>query len=287
MSKKAIILRWLPGSGKSTRSKQQKGYQIISRDVLRLENPTFKEHQIIDLQNKLISEATCDIIIDDTNMNPKTLQRLSWLCRENWYTVEIKDMYYEMYKQQTPLLLEAYRHECHRRNKEREKYVPWSVIDKMFLMNYPILNPFDKWTVIVDIDWTLANIDHRLHYMEWKKNRMWFFKEMSKDTVYEPVRQVVNKLHETHPIVIMSWRPDTYYKQTETRLKNNWIKYHYILMRSWYDSRPDTDVKRDLYDFCLANNWVAMAFDDRPCIVSLWRSKWIYTFDCNQTWRDF
>lgn len=235
----------------------------------------------------MIVEATWDIIIDDTNCNTTTLQRLISLCEENWFKVEVKDMYDEMFKENYPLLLEKYRQECHKRNREREKYVPWSVIDKMFLMNYPILNPFEKWVVIVDIDWTLANIDHRLHYMEWKKNRLWFFKEMDKDTIYEPIKQVVNKLHETHPIVIMSWRPDTYYKETEKRLKDNWIKYNYILMRSWYDSRPDTDVKRDLYDFCLANNNVTIAFDDRPCIVSLWRSLWIYTFDCNQNLRVF
>jgi hypothetical protein len=219
-------------------------------------------------------------------MNPNTLERIETLCQLNGYEVTIKDMYTEFYHQKDPIQLELYRQECKRRNALREEPVPNCVIDKMFLMCYK--SPFDKPIIIVDIDGTLANIDHRLHYMDQEeKDRKSFFSAMDQDSVYESVRLLVNTLSEHYIIILMSGRPDNYATKTEQRLLDNGINHHYCLMRSSFDSRSDVEVKRDLYDFCIGNQTVLMAFDDRQSIIELWRSKGIYVFDCNQTNRIF
>lgn len=276
---KAIVMRWLPWSWKSLWSSQKEWYKIISRDILRIENPDMKEKDIIELQNNMIKECNCNIIIDSTNMNPNTLEKIKNLCIESWYDTEVKDMFFEMHKALNNNNLDKYRKECKYRNINREKRVPESVIDRMFLQNYEIYNPYWKWVVIVDIDWTLANVNHRLHHLEWKKDWKLFFNDMVYDTVYEPVKTVVNMLSETHPIVVMSWRPDSYWFETEQWLKDNWIKYNYLLMRSAWDWRTDVEVKRSLHS--LIKQDVAFAFDDRACIIKLRESMWIYVFNCS------
>lgn len=281
---KAIIMKWLPWSWKSTWAEQQEWFIIISRDILRLENPDMKEYEIVELQNSMISEYKCDIIIDDTNMNPKTLERIKKLCTDCGYEVEVKDMYWYYESDNHYLWM------CIERNKNREKYVPESVIHKMYLQNCNMISNYDYNLIgeyiIVDIDWTLADLTHRLHYVkEWKKDWDSFFDNMVHDKPYTHLIDIVNILKKTgYTVVLMSWRSDKWCKETVTWLQEHGVKYDHLLMRSSWDKRDDVDVKKDLAELLIQNTWKlpSIAFDDRHRILELWRWMGIYTINCSQ-----
>ncbi len=173
---------------------------------------------------------------------------------------------------------------CLERNSKREwhKRVPDSVIYQMYLQNYE-LKWDKKWYVIVDIDWTIASLDHRLHYLEeTPKNHDAFYEHVDKDTPIEKVIDIVRYLSEKHFIIITSGRRNQCCEKTVEWLKKYNVPYDALLMRQSRDRRPDTEVKKEIYDKCLADKDVIMSIDDRPCVVSLWRSLWIFTIDVNQ-----
>ena len=74
--------------------------------------------------------------------------------------------------------------------------------------------------VIFDIDGTLANTSHRLHYVTGGA-RDWpaFFGAMADDTLVEPIREVLRALLRSHNAVLLcSGRPEDYRAATEAWL---------------------------------------------------------------------
>ena len=133
-------------------------------------------------------------------------------------------------------------------------------------MKYPML-------VIFDLDGTLANTDHRAHYLERpSKEKDWrgFFAACDKD---EPHHHIVSTLlalvaagHEVH---IWSGRSDEVRDKTEAWLLRNGLSGIPLRMRSEGDYTADEVLKR---------SWLAEAsrkpdliFDDRAKVVAMWR----------------
>ena len=137
---KAIIMMWLPWSGKSTWAERQKWYIIISKDIIR---ETISDERAVSLsQWNMIWECALknlNIIIDNTNISNKTFT-LDGDLKEYWYDVTIKNMdewYKSIYK---------YRRNAHLQNRMRDwhKRVPDYVIDWMFLNKYLSKEKFTK-----------------------------------------------------------------------------------------------------------------------------------------------
>ena len=126
--------------------------------------------------------------------------------------------------------------------------------------------------MIIDIDGTLANVDHRLHHVEkFPKNWPAFFKAMVKDTVEEWCKLLCNKL--PVKIILLTGRPAKYQKETEKWLKDNGIKYDLLLMRPTIDMRRDDVTKLDLYQKHVQDNYdVLFVVDDSERVVAMWRS---------------
>lgn len=133
--------------------------------------------------------------------------------------------------------------------------------------------------IIVDIDWTLAK-----HVARWPY-------EMDKLETYEviePIRVIIGNLLHEYRVVLMSGRSEEYRAKTERWLEKNKVGYHNLLMRTTWDSRPDTEIKKELYNKYLKNKYnVVFAIDDRNRIVDQWRNMGIFTLDVNQTREDF
>jgi len=282
---KSIILRWLPGIGKSTWARAQEGYKIISLDNIRKEYPYMKEWQVHDEQaNQIRFEYNSynDIIVDNTHMSQQALDSIKAFCESVGYEVSVKDF---MAEESSPRNAHA---KATVQNQIRVERVPQSVIDRMFLWAYN--TSVDEWRdkiYIFDIDGTIANIDHRLHYVEWdKKDRHSFFCCLHEDKPYKAVVNVMNHLANdlNATIVLVSWRPDKYDLETERRLQRNNIPYDYILMRKSRDKRPDTEVKEEIYHRCLEKEKekIVCVFDDRQRLIDMRRSKWLYVFNCSQ-----
>ena len=124
-----------------------------------------------------------------------------------------------------------------------------------------------------DLDGTLANLDHRLHFVKRDKPD-WdaFFAAVSEDGVYEHVATLARDLAQTAAIVLVSGRSDQCRTDTVSWLAKNNITHNLLYMRKEGDHRPDFKVKRELLATLLAEGYKPiMAFDDRNQVVEMWR----------------
>ncbi len=85
--------------------------------------------------------------------------------------------------------------------------------------------------IIVDLDGTLYNMEHRLHHVqhEDKKLNRWdkfeSSEEVRKDTVYEQVKNTINMLGRNYIIILVSGRKNTVCEQTVKNLERDGIIY--------------------------------------------------------------
>lgn len=283
------ILKWIPASGKTTLAKsiieENPETVWVNKDSIRKEKPWLKEWAIDEVQRTMIVQAIRagkDVVVDNTHCNWKTLDSIIKYCESLCNKVLVRDIFLEWIDRDNLTKQEGLER-CIARNLSREEHVPESVIHEMFLQCYPLI-----WdVVIVDLDWTLCNIDHRLHHVQaGKKDRKSFFEWMTEDGVNDFVWRAMVWLSHTHRVVLCSGRPDNYCKQTVQWLKDYQIEYDHLLMRHHRDNRPDTVVKKDMYDKCLASANVVLAIDDRMSIIDMRQENWIPVLAVN--WgRDF
>ncbi len=129
-----------------------------------------------------------------------------------------------------------------------------------------------KPVVIVDIDGTLADVRHRLHYIKGpgKKNWKLFFQNQIHDKPYGDIAQQVRTLAPNHEIVIVTGRPEEYRVGTEEWLRKYRIPFSRIYMRPAGDHRPDYVVKADILQE-IGPERVLKAFEDQEPVCELYR----------------
>ena len=147
---------------------------------------------------------------------------------------------------------------------------------------------------IVDIDGTLANVEHRLHFILDKKPKDWegFFSETSRDTLNEWCLIFVNELIKLDvKIVLLTGRPKRSKAVTETWLRKYQVPYHALFMRNDGNFMDDVSYKKralnkkilgqDLFGtgqlFELDD--IVIAIDDRDGILQMFDEHKIQTFD--------
>ena len=138
--------------------------------------------------------------------------------------------------------------------------------------------------VCVDIDGTLADVDHRLHFVrtEGRKNWKSFFDEMKNDGVNKWCVDIMKRFRKDHLIVLCSGRPDNYREMTEAWLKKHEIPYDFLFMRQRNDSRNDSIVKENILDFELLPRFrINFVVDDRPSVCRTWRGRGLTVLQCN------
>ena len=147
---------------------------------------------------------------------------------------------------------------------------------------------------VFDIDGTLADNVHRQHHITGNKNWDAFFAEQHKDEPYEAVLDVLHALaFDGHKAIVVTARDERFRADTLEWL-NKHIEYEFpsedLYMRP-LGNRDDDDYLKVL----IIENWlqdnpgfkVAGIFDDRHRIIDAFRNKGWYTFECNQTRREF
>ena len=266
------IMRGLPASGKSTKAKEllTVGNTVrINKDLLRtmLHFDTFtgrNEGHTRDGARKLADWYLANgvnVIIDDTNLNEGTVQSWKDLAKIHNAKIEYVDCFVSV-------------EECIERDSKRDKKVGKHVIEKMALQHLGYLK--GQRVIICDLDGTLCDIDHRLHFAhsdpkDWKN----FFLGIPQDKVREDVREKLVQLstQESAKIIFVSARPENYRKETEQWLFDNHSSDITLIMREANDKRPDTEVKSDIYDKYLKQLNIIKVFDDRPSVIRMWREK--------------
>ena len=137
-------------------------------------------------------------------------------------------------------------------------------------------------SVWCDIDGTIANCEHRRHFVE---NKDWngFFENMHADTVYEHTLAVIKAMkYQDYKIVIVTARPDdaNYREMTLDWLKKHRIPYDAFYMRKGGDYRKDSIVKMELLQQVFDDGYdIQLALDDRDQVVRALRD---YGIPCMQ-----
>ena len=134
---------------------------------------------------------------------------------------------------------------------------------------------------IFDIDGTLADNEHRRHFVENRgtlpKDWASFFAAQDKDTPKFYVGQLARMLSEEHGlfIVLLTGRAETHRDVTQAWINQHFpfLKYAPLYMRPDGDFQADVGWKRVAYENIIAPQYdVMLCVDDRNSVVELWRS---------------
>lgn len=148
--------------------------------------------------------------------------------------------------------------------------------------------------VCFDIDGTLANIEHRRHFVASKpKNWKAFSKGMIDDLPNDDIIWLMRLMYQDGvEILIASGRSEEDRQTTVEWLQKNgifttldvaedWdvvakakVVYHKLYMRPAEDYRPDDVIKSEILDQMIEDGFEpTMAVDDRDKVVEMWRSR--------------
>jgi predicted kinase len=275
---KLILTRGIPASGKTYWAenfcKENDDFVNINRDDLRI--ATYNTYNITPKQEKNISEIQINkaieaiaskknIIISDTNLNPKTIQKWEEFAKNNNYALEYMDFFDTDFET------------CVKRDKKRSKSVGRDVIlqfhnkyisPTMYKHNNTKNNV--EFVYIFDIDGTLALMKDRSPY-EWDK--------VNQDTLFKDVKRILTLLQQNFKIIIVSGRDSVCYDLTKKWLIDNGIYCDNLFMRKNNDTRPDYVVKSEIFMNNIDQQYnVLGVFDDRDCVVKMWRDFGITCF---------
>jgi hypothetical protein len=126
---------------------------------------------------------------------------------------------------------------------------------------------------IFDLDGTLADCSHRLHFIQ-SEDKDWdaFFAACWNDAPIEHMVQVCHLLSRTTQIVYVSGRSDVCRSETLWWLERWALPEGPLYMRQAGDRRPDYQIKREILQEIRAWYQPIMAFDDRTQVVEMWRA---------------
>lgn len=226
---------------------------------------------------KRYSTKRFNLILADTNLNPKYRNTLIKELTENGYEVEIKEF---------PITIE----EAWKRDARRKNGVGHDVIAKQYEQWLEYLHSsgrYEKYesnknlkeAIIVDVDGTLAKMTNRGPY-EWDK--------VGTDSVDYAVREVINSLATNYEIILMSGRDSVCYDQTKKWLNNNEVFFDQLLMRAEGDTRKDAVIKWELYQNHVKGKFnVFFVIDDRPAMTREWMNRGFKVFNVGNPYKEF
>ncbi len=289
------VFRGLPGSGKSTMAREMVAWNPntirVNRDDLRkmlhgdLPWSKERERRTVSAEQAIAENALMQgisVVVDDTNILGKGVELWQTYAAGinqtigadqgrdcSLVSVQIKDL-------TVPPWAPIY--ECIRRDALREEpaRVGRGVIERMALFGGLIDFSKEEKVAVIDIDGTLADLDHRLHFLdEVPKNYDGFFAAVSQDAVYLSVVNAVRQLRaRQYKIIILSGRPTSTGHATCVWL-NTWLHYDHLFMRQSGDHRPDDQVKRQLMEQMfksgLRKDAIKVIIDDRDSVCAVWR----------------
>ena len=132
-------------------------------------------------------------------------------------------------------------------------------------------------TVIFDVDGTIADVEHRRHFVS-GGNKDWssFRKETVNDTPVEWVCDIAKRfIAQGDEVAFFSARNESEREVTEKQI-SEWIGDNHkgVFLRPDGDFRPDDEFKSDLADqFEELGGKIDLVFDDRNKVVDMWRQR--------------
>lgn len=262
-----IILRGIPGSGKST-WRDESGLSFVNMDTLRQECRGYSEREVRIVHDERILfflDKGIDFIIDNTHIKNHSYQKyLAWAGEAGYET------YVKLFKTDLQTCIE--------RNSQRDNPVPLSVLLRMAHdFGYDLRQVFrigpdqnDKIpTIIVDLDGAQDENASCLGISSDRKN--------------ETVASITQKFYDSTLVLLVSGREETYRAQTETWLEEHQVPYDWLLMRPFYDKSDDDLVKKTLFNTYVAPYCrVLFCVHDHPDAYHTWRALGLTCFQIQE-----
>jgi predicted kinase len=294
MSRKVIILKGLPASGKSTYAKdlvdRNAGkYKRVNKDDLRamLDNSYWSkgnEKFVLKARDWLIVEALNDgknVLVDDTNLHPKHEIKIRELVKEynqkNSSNVGVEVKFFEID------LEEAIKRDLKRFSSVGEKVIREMYYDFIATKEQKQReqNTSLPQAAIVDIDGTVADNVTRSPFD---------FSRVLEDKPIERTIEIVRLLAAAnYKIIFVSGREDSCREDTLEWLNRYQVPVTELFMRSKGDLRKDSIIKKEIFtDYIEPKYYVSFVIDDRKQVKRMWVDELgLFVFDVNQDDRDF
>ncbi len=137
-----------------------------------------------------------------------------------------------------------------------------------------------KHIVLCDIDGTVANNDHRQHFLEGKKDWDGFFSELVNDL---PIQIIIDKVNQEQTngksIVFITGRPERYRYSTTLWLKEYFDFEFQLLMRKDNDQRHKIQIKKEIFENNFSINDIYCVFENDYDLVKMWQDLKLKTFE--------
>lgn len=137
-----------------------------------------------------------------------------------------------------------------------------------------------KHIVLCDIDGTVANNDHRQHFLEGKKDWDGFFSELVNDL---PIQIIIDKVTQEQTngksIVFITGRPERYRYSTTLWLKEYFDFEFQLLMRKDNDQRHKIQIKKEIFENNFSINDIYCVFENDYDLVKMWQDLKLKTFE--------
>ena len=285
-----IILQGVPAAGKSTWAREfvkgKKDWVIVNRDSIRDGRGDYwipeQEEYISDLEEYHVTRALergLNVIIDATNLNPKTIAKWKQVAKQ--FSIEPEWIEFTITYQ-----------EAIERDSKRERPVGKGVIRDFFNKYYPdmICSMSDEriikmpqnelpYAVICDIDGTVALRNNRSPFD---------YSKVCEDTFDQRMLEVLYTFIESGvKIIFVTGREDV---DNCRELTIKWLDKNIaysesgwdLIMRSKGDHRSDAEIKKEIYDKYIKDKYNVMCvFEDRDKVVKMWRDEGLL---CNQVY---
>lgn len=137
--------------------------------------------------------------------------------------------------------------------------------------------------IIVDLDGTLCDVEHRIHHVKGPhKNWKAFNESIIHDTLYIWCFELIIAMRDRgFEIVFVTGRSEDYRQHTVDWLTRHKVVYDKLYMRAERDFREDSDVKEDLYRTHIEPvHDVLFVVDDRKSVVDRWRKLKLVCLQC-------
>src|ERR1035437_5708817 len=106
-----------------------------------------------------------------------------------------------------------------------------------------------KRAVIFDIDGTLSNPEHRLHFVrDGRKDWDAFLAGMGEDDPVSSIVDLARIVSQDCSVLVCTGRPEKYREVTEWWLEDFGVAYSALYMRPDNDTRPDHVIKSQILD---------------------------------------
>lgn len=137
--------------------------------------------------------------------------------------------------------------------------------------------------ILVDLDGTLADIEHRVHFVtktkpDWKS----FYADIPKDSLHLWCQELIEAMNSRgYKVIFVTGREEYTRSDSQAWLDRHNLSGIPLLMRSKGDTREDAMVKKDIYFRDIRPFYeVLFVVDDRRSVVEMWREIGLVCLQC-------